>query len=86
MEEGGGGEREDVRKKLLLGKLYNSIFFLTLSLIFCSSRSFVIEKQPPQVIKTSNRFSASVRSAKTIHSIILPNDIHDFDLLQVVSW
>ena len=28
-------------------------------MILC--RSFVLEKQPPQVIKTSNRFSATIR-------------------------
>ena len=33
----------------------------TLYFVFYYFRSFVIEKQPPQVIKTSNRFSASVR-------------------------
>ena len=31
------------------------------AMILCMCRSFVIEKQPPQVIKTSNRFSTSVR-------------------------
>lgn len=29
--------------------------------LMISCRSFVLEKQPPQVIKTSNRFSATIR-------------------------